>query len=130
MLKGIKSYQMLALKELWAQKVTSVLIWIAVVLSTIATTVMGQSVGILQAMRIHQAEGLNGNRYATFHQLTAEQNAVLLADARLKELGSWIYLGSTVLGNSGLRLQIREYQGTALDIYPEMKKLKDRKSVV
>ena len=48
---------MLALKELWAQKVTSVLIWIAVVLSTIATTVMGQSVGILQAMRIHQAEG-------------------------------------------------------------------------
>ncbi len=125
MLKGIKSYQMLALKELWAQKVTSVLIWIAVVLSTIATTVMGQSVGILQAMRIHQAEGLNGNRYATFHQLTAEQNAVLLADARLKELGSWIYLGSTVLGNSGLRLQIREYQGTALDIYPEMKKLKE-----
>ena len=32
-------------------------------------TVIGQSIGILQSMRIQQAAGLNGNRYATFHQL-------------------------------------------------------------
>ena len=58
----MKSYLSLAWKELKAQKVTSVLILLAVILSTIATTAVGQSVGILQSMRVEQATGLNGNR--------------------------------------------------------------------
>ena len=62
----MKSYLSLAWKELKAQKVTSLLILLAVILSTIATTAMGQSVGILQSMRVEQAAGLNGDRYATF----------------------------------------------------------------
>ena len=48
----MKSYLSLAWKELKAQKVTSLLILLAVILSTIATTAMGQSVGILQSMRV------------------------------------------------------------------------------
>ena len=38
----MKSYRVLAWKELLAQKVTSILILIAVILSTITTTVIGQ----------------------------------------------------------------------------------------
>jgi hypothetical protein len=66
----MKSYRALSWKELRTQKVTSVLILIAVILSTMMTTVVGQSIGILNAMRCQQAAYLNGNRYATFHQLT------------------------------------------------------------
>lgn len=41
----MKSYRTLALKELLSQKVTSILILIAVVLSTMMTTIVGQSIG-------------------------------------------------------------------------------------
>ena len=47
----MKSYRTLALKELLSQKVTSILILIAVVLSTMMTTIVGQSIGVLSAMR-------------------------------------------------------------------------------
>lgn len=50
----MKSYLSLARKELKAQRVTSILILIAVILSTVMTTVVGQSIGILQAMRVSQ----------------------------------------------------------------------------
>ena len=46
----MKSYRVLAWKELLAQKVTSILILIAVILSTVTTTVIGQSIGVLNAM--------------------------------------------------------------------------------
>lgn len=104
----MRSYLSLAWKELKAQKVTSVLILLAVILSTIATTAVGQSVGILQSMRIEQASSLNGDRYATFHQLTREQSGKLHADSRLKDVGSYITIGSTELGNSGLSLFLRQ----------------------
>ena len=42
----MKSYRTLALKELLSQKVTSILILIAVVLSTMMTTIVGQSIGV------------------------------------------------------------------------------------
>lgn len=40
----MKSYRTLALKELLSQKVTSILILIAVVLSTMMTTIVGQGI--------------------------------------------------------------------------------------
>lgn len=121
----MKSYLSLAWKELKAQRVTSVLILLAVILSTIATTVMGQSVGILQTMRIEQASGLNGNRYATFHDLTKEQSDTLHADPRLKDVGSLMTVGVAELENSGLRLFLREYCGDALKAYPSVGKLRE-----
>lgn len=73
----MKSYRSLVWKELNNQKITSVLILIAIILSTIMTTVIGQSLGILSALRQQQAAALNGNRYVTFHQLTQEQKRSL-----------------------------------------------------
>ena len=51
----MKSYLALAWKELKAQKITAILILVAVIMSTIMTTVIGQSIGILQSMRIQEA---------------------------------------------------------------------------
>ena len=79
----MKSYRTLALKELLSQKVTSILILIAVVLSTMMTTIVGQSIGVLSAMREQQAIAIGGNRYATFLQMNADQLHALEQDERL-----------------------------------------------
>ncbi len=121
----MKSYLALAWKELKAQKVTSVLILIAVILSAAATSAMGQSIGILQTMREDQAAGLNGDRYATFHQLNESQHQALLSDSRLEDVGSWIFLGSVPLKNSSLTLSLREYHDNGLQAYPSVGALKE-----
>lgn len=121
----MKSYLMLAVKELKKQKVTTILILIAVILSSIMTTAIGQSLGILQSMRINQASSLNGDRYATFHQLSEQQMSELSADPRLYDVGSLINVGSSNLKNSGLTLFLREYIGDALDAYPTIRKVKE-----
>ena len=77
----MKSYRVLAWKELLAQKVTSILILIAVILSTVTTTVIGQSIGVLNAMRQQQAITINGEKYATFLQMSEEQLSELKEDA-------------------------------------------------
>ena len=50
----MKSYHTLALKEILEQKTVSVFILIAVILSTMMTTAVGQSAGVLAAMRKQQ----------------------------------------------------------------------------
>lgn len=121
----MKSYLSLAVKELKAQKVMAVLILIAVILSSSMTTAIGQSLGILQAMRIEQASSLNGDRYATFHQINEEQRRQLEEDARLYDVGSLINVGNTKFAGSGLTLFVREYLGNALDAYPTSSKVKE-----
>ncbi len=121
----MSSYLSMAWKELRAQKVTAFLILIAMILSTVMTTVAGQSVGILQSMRSEQAAGLNGNRYATFHQLNQEQADSLHQDSRLYDVGNIIFVGSMPLGNSSLNLYLREYQDRALDMYPSINKIQE-----
>lgn len=123
----MKSYLSLAFKELKAQKVMAALILIAIILSSIMTTAIGQSLGILQSMRIEQASSLNGNRYATFHQIKEKEKLQLENDNRLYDVGSFINVGITELGKSGLNLFIREYSGNALDAYPAIKKTKKGK---
>jgi ABC-type antimicrobial peptide transport system permease subunit len=119
----MKSYHALARKELKAQKITSVLILIAIVLSTMMTTVVGQSWGILQALREQQAGTLNGYRFATFHNLTEEQKTLLEEDSRLSFVGSNIMLGTASIKNSGISLQLREYDEQGLSIYPIISQL-------
>lgn len=121
----MKSYLSLAFKELKTQKVMAFLILTAVILSSIMTTAIGQSLGILQAMRIEQAASLNGDRYVTFHQISEAQRLQLENDSRLYDTGSLITVGSTTLGNSGLTLFTREYFGNALDAYPSVGKVKE-----
>ncbi len=121
----MKSYLCLAFKELKAQKVMSVLILTAVILSGMMTTAVGQSLGILQTMRTEQAASLNGSRYGTFHQITEEQMRQLTEDNRLYDVESLINIGNTRLGNSSLTLYIREYLDHALDAYPAVGKVKE-----
>lgn len=121
----MKSYLALAWKELKAQKITAILILAAVIMSTIMTTVAGQSIGILQSMRIQQAADLNGNRYATFHQLDREQAQKLHEDDRLYDVGNTIFVGSTPLGSSSLSLYLREYHDNALSMYPAIGNVKE-----
>lgn len=104
----MKSYRTLALKELLSQKVTSILILIAVVLSTMMTTIVGQSIGVLSAMREQQAIAIGGNRYATFLQMNADQLHALEQDERLSYVGKSIYMGSLELSPS-LTLGLMEY---------------------
>lgn len=120
---GMKSYLSLTWKELKAQKVTAVLILTAVILSGTMTTALGQSLSILQTLRTEQAASLNGNRYASFHQLTEEQALQLKKDDRLYDVGSLITVGYTELGNSGLTLFAREYLDNALEAYPSINRL-------
>ena len=94
----MKSYRTLALKELLSQKVTSILILIAVVLSTMMTTIVGQSIGVLSAMREQQAIAIGGNRYATFLQMNADQLHALEQDERLSYVGKLCLCVLTVSG--------------------------------
>ena len=120
----MKSYLALAFRELKAQKVMAVLILIAVILSSIMTTAVGQSIGILQTMRRTQATSLNGDRHVTFHQITEEQMLQLKSDTRLYDVGSLINVGYCRLGNSSLTLYAREYLRNALDAYPSISRVK------
>jgi len=113
----MKSYRTLALKELLSQKVTSILILIAVVLSTMMTTIVGQSIGVLSAMREQQAIAIGGNRYATFLQMNADQLHALEQDERLSYVGKSIYMGSLELSPS-LTLGLMEYWDDTAAIYP------------
>ena len=77
-------------------------------------------------MRIEQASSLNGDRYATFHQIKEEERLQLEKDNRLYDVGSFINVGITQLGNSSLNLFTREYLGNALDVYPAIGKIEKR----
>ena len=120
----MKSYRVLAWKELLAQKVTFILILIAVILSTITTTVVGQSIGILNAMREQQAITLNGEKYATFLQMSKEQLSELKEDHRLSYIGPNISLGRVDLGNQ-LTLGLTEYVDNSLEIYPAISQIQE-----
>lgn len=120
----MKSYLSLAWKELKAQKVTSILILIAVILSTITTTVIGQSIGILNAMRQQQAITIGGEKYATFLQMSEEQVSELKEDDRFSYIGPSVSLGTVDL-NSQLTLGLVEYVGSSLDAYPAISQIKE-----
>lgn len=121
----MKSYHSLAWKELKAQKIMSFLILAAVILSTMMTTVVGQSIGILQSMREQQAGTLNGLRYVTFHGLTEQLKEILEKDSRLSFVGSNTVLGTFELQKGGMGLQVREFDEKGLSVYPANSKIKE-----
>lgn len=117
----MKSYRTLAWKELKTQKVTSILIFIAIILSTLMTTVIGQSVGVLNAMRVQQAASLSGKQYATFLQLTTEQIQSIKTDDRISIAGEYISVGTAEL-NQSLSLSLVEPSKEYLDMSPTLSK--------
>lgn len=120
----MKSYHTLARKEILEQKVISVLILAAIILSTMMTTAVGQFAGVLSAMRRQQAIAIGGDRHATFVQLTEEQVQVLEQDSRLSYTGRFIPVGSMEL-NTLLRLDLAEYREDSIGTIPSYTKLVD-----
>jgi len=119
----MKNYQAFAWKELWAQKIMSVLILLAIILSSMMTTAVGQSIGTLNAMRQQQAAYLNGNRYATVHQLTDEEANSIMGDNRLAYAEKMINIGVSNIDDGQLRIILREYHGNALSAYESISQL-------
>ena len=120
----MRHYHTLALKELLAQRVTSVLILLAIVLSTMMTAVIGQSIGVLSAMRQQQAIAIGGNRHAGFVQMNEEQLETLRRDPRLSFVGAHVVLGSVQLDNT-LILGLSEFQEDVSALYPSISAVKE-----
>ncbi|MBD5458520.1 MAG: ABC transporter permease, partial [Lachnospiraceae bacterium] len=113
----MKSYHSLAWREIFEQKIVSVLILAAIVLSTMMTAAVGQSVGVLSAMRKQQAIAIGGDRHATFVQLTEERAQFLERDSRLSYAGRSVLLGSMEL-SSLLKLDLAEYWNGGIETQP------------
>ncbi len=120
----MKRYSALAWRELLAQRVTSVLILLAIVLSTMMTAVIGQSAGVLSAMRQQQAIAIGGDRHAGLVQMDREQLAALQSDPRLSFVGSFVVLGSAKLDNT-LSLGLSEFQEDVKAVYPSISAIKE-----
>ena len=120
----MKSYRTLAFKELLAQKMTSFLILAAIILSTAMTTVIGQSAGVLSAMRQQQAIALGGDRYATFVQMNEEQTEALQNDPRLSYTGVSVSLGTVELSRA-LHLDLIEFRDGSGEIFPSFPRLRE-----
>lgn len=120
----MKRYDTLALKELLAQRVTSTLILLAIVLSTLMTAVIGQSMGVLSAMRQQQAIAIGGNRHAGFVQMNEAQMAALKNDPRLSFVGVYVVLGNMRLDNT-LNLGLSEFQEDVGAVYPAISAVKE-----
>ena len=120
----MRRYRTLAVKELLAQRVTSVLILLAIVLSTMMTAVIGQSIGVLSAMRQQQAISIGGNRHANFVQMDRQQVEVLEGDPRLSFVGTYVVLGSMKLDNT-LILGLSEFQEDVSAVYPSNSTVKE-----
>lgn len=120
----MKRYYVLALKELLTQRVTSILILLAIVLSTMMTAVIGQSMGVLSAMRQQQAIAIGGDRHAGFVQMNEEQVEILKQDPRLSFAGTYTVLGNMRLDNT-LNLGLSEFQEDVRKIYPSLSAIKE-----
>lgn len=120
----MKRYHTLALKELLAQKVTSALILLAIILSTMMTAVIGQSMGVLSAMRQQQAIAIGGDRHAGFTQMDKEQLETLENDPRLSFVGSFMVLGSAQLDNK-LILGLSQFWEDVRAVYPSISAIKE-----
>ena len=120
----MKNYLSLSIKELKSQKLMTTFIIIAIVLSTIMTTVVGQSIGILQNLRIEQARSFNGDRHVSFHQLTKNQVDDIRKDDRVYQAGTSTTIGSSKIKDSGISVLVKEYDKTGLSNYPKLMKLK------
>lgn len=120
----MRRYRTLARKELLAQRVTSMLIFLAIVLSTMMTAVIGQSMGVLSAMRQQQAISIGGNRHANFVQMDRQQVEVLEGDPRLSFVGTYVVLGSMKLDNT-LILGLSEFQEDVSAVYPSNSAVKE-----
>ncbi len=120
----MRHYQGYAYREITGQRVISLLILLAVILSTAMTTAVGWSIGVLSAMRLQQAVTIGGDRYATFLQMEEAQAEKLEKDGRLSFVGRYVTLGVTELSDF-LSLGLKEYQEDVEAVYPSLARVKE-----
>lgn len=125
-MKTIFSY---GVKELKGTKLTSILIVIAIILSTMMTTAIGQSIGVLEAMRIQQVSHLNGNRHFTFQNLTKEQAREIYTNENqdFEQMNYWGSLGFFEPENKALSVMLMEFQNNDSSVYQSDIRLKEGK---
>lgn len=75
-------------------------------------------------MRQQQAITINGEKYATFLQMSEKQLSELKEDARFSYIGASISLGTIDLNNQ-LTLGLVEYVGNSLDAYPAISQIQE-----
>ena len=88
------------------------------------TAAIGQSAGILSAMRQQQAIAIGGNRHANFVQMDRQQVEVLEGDPRLSFVGTHVVVGSMKLDNT-LILGLSEFQEDVSAVYPSNSTVKE-----
>jgi len=119
----VKSYLSLAFKELKGQKLMTVLIIIAIIMSTAMTTVIGQSIPKMKNMMAEQARSLNGDRHVTFHQLDEQQVEKLNTKKELLQVGEVKTLGNIEIKDTGISLIVREFDESSFKNYPNIAKI-------
>lgn len=121
----MKHYLGYAVKELRSSRLTSALIIIAIVMSTIMTTVVAQSITTLQTLRAEQARYVNGDYHVTFNHLNQDQVHKLQADRRISNLGLYKSLGNSTIQDSGISASVLEYNTDGLRNHSRVTQIKE-----
>ncbi len=106
-----------ARKFLIAEKISSVLVILAIMIATMMLTVLGQSIRTIQDFRVDQSSQLNGNRYATFHDLTKEEAIEISKNPEFSYSGISSSLGNVQIQTSSLSIVLYEFFDQASNIY-------------
>lgn len=96
---------------------SSLLVILAIVIATMMLTVLGQAIGLVQDFRVDQASQLNGNRYATFHDLTKEEAIEISKNPEFSYSGVSSNLGDVLTPTSSLSIILYEFFNHASSIY-------------
>lgn len=124
----MKLYISYVVKNILKQKTTAILIIIAITLSTLMTTALGQSISVLQTLREQQAISMSGNQHVTFHNIDEKQVESIKMHPEVENVSSNISLGSVEL-DCGFSLLIKEYVNVnnALSVFPATLSIKTGK---
>lgn len=120
----MQSYLSLAFKEIRKQKLTTLLIVVAIIMSTAMTTVIGQSIGIMKNLMLEQARSLNGDRYVTFHELDEQQIEQLKSKDGMSQVGVVKTPGVMNIKDTGISMIVREHDTASIKNYPNLSKVK------
>ncbi|OON92607.1 MAG: hypothetical protein ATN34_03850 [Epulopiscium sp. Nele67-Bin002] len=89
----MRHYLNLSTKQLKTQKMSTIFIILAIVMSTALLTAIGQSIGLLQGLFQNQAKWLNGNSHIQLTVSTEDEVAQIFNNDELTEIGVSKHLG-------------------------------------
>ncbi len=113
----MKLHNSSAKKFLFAEKTSSLLIIIAIIIATMLLMILHQSISTIQESRKEQAKKLNGDRYATFLNLTREEAFEIAKQPEFVYSGVSSSIGFVSPPQSRLSIVLYEFYDQASDIY-------------